>query len=81
MPYIRRVEQQKKQNKMELEKKHRQALLSELSKAKDELESSNNCLNSNESDGIKEFFEISSFLAQQKINLIEQSLIDNGIDF
>ena len=66
---------------MQLESRHRQALLSELDKAKEELQTANNCLNREDIGSIKEHFEISMFLAQQKIKLIEQSLIDNEIDF
>lgn len=66
---------------MTIEKQHRVALLNELDKAKEELEVSNSILNKKENDHIKEHFEIAMFLAQQKIKLIEQSLIDNEIDF
>lgn len=66
---------------MELARKHRVALLNELEKAKEELDTAKSCLNSENNENIKEHFEISMFLAQQKIKLIEQSLIDNEIDF
>jgi hypothetical protein len=66
---------------MQLESRHRLALLGELDRTKEELDSARNCLNKEEIGSIKEHFEISMFLAQQKIKLIEQSLIDNEIDF
>ena len=66
---------------MIIEKPHRRALLNELDKAKKDLEVSRDCLNSKETANIKEHFEIAVFLAQEKIELIEQSLIDNEIDF
>ena len=66
---------------MELIKKHRIALLNELDKAKEDLERNRICLNSENIEDIKEHFEISMFLAQERDNLIEKSLIDNEIDF
>ncbi len=66
---------------MELTKHHRQTLLSELEKAKTDLKINTECLSQDDREGIKSFFEMSMFLAQQRITLIEQSLINNEIDF
>ena len=66
---------------MELIKKHRMALLNELDKAKEDLERNKICMNDANIEDIKEHFEISMFLAQERVNLIEKSLIDNEIDF
>ena len=66
---------------MELSKKHRRALLDELETAKESLISNRKCINNNDAEEINDFFEISCFLAQKRIELIEQSLIDNEIDF
>lgn len=66
---------------MELQKTHRQALLNELEKAKADLDTCTRCLQEDGRTNIQHFFEISIFLAQQRIKLIEQSLIDNEIDF
>lgn len=66
---------------MILTRKHRLALISELVKAKEDLDNSKACLNSQESKEVKEHFEIAMFLAEQRVKLIEQSLIDNEIDF
>lgn len=66
---------------MKLEKQHRQALLHQLDESKKELSILQSCLNAEENQNIKEHFEIQMFLAQQKVKLIEQSLIDNEIDF
>lgn len=66
---------------MELHKKHRIALLNELDKAKEDLERNRICLNSENIEDIKEHFEISMFLAQERVNLIEKSLIGNEVDF
>lgn len=63
---------------MTLEKQHRQALLTELEKAKYELEIARNGCNSQD---IKPNFEIMMFLAQQRIELIVKSLVENEIDF
>lgn len=66
---------------MELNKKHREALLKELSTAIEDRKLQMLCLQENEKDNLKSWFEVSIFLADQRIKLIEQSLIDNEIDF
>ena len=70
---------------MELQKKHRQKLLYTLEEAKEELKKNQECLNDLEAgEDNRELipsFEISLFLSQQKIKLIEKCLIDNEIDF
>ncbi len=66
---------------MTLEKRHRLALLTELDKAKEDLDNSRLCLLKEDIGSIKEHFEISMFLAQQRVKLIEESLIENEIDF
>lgn len=70
---------------MELTKKHREALLSELTKAKKDFKLQKDCLKDAQEDErtkhLSELFDISIFLAEQRIKLIEQSLIDNEIDF
>lgn len=64
---------------MTLTKQHREALLSELQKAKDDKDLQEACLR--DSTHLKGWFEIHIFLAEQRIKLIESSLIDNEIDF
>ena len=76
---------------MELLKEHRQSLLNELEKAKADLELQKKCLHKEESkravslsdtnSDLLEWFEISCFLAQERIKLIEKSLIENEIDY
>jgi len=66
---------------MELEKKHREALLEKLQQARIDLEIVKECLLENRLENIKGRFEIECFLTEQKIILIEQSLINNEIDF
>jgi hypothetical protein len=70
---------------MELQKTHRQNLLWALQEAKEELQTNKDCLNDlqNGEDHrcLIPSFEISLFLSQQKIKLIEQCLINNEIDF
>lgn len=66
---------------MELNKNHRQALLDELQKAKEDLSIQKKCLNKEEGESLINWFEISMFLAQERIKLIEKSLIENEIDF
>ena len=66
---------------MQLEKQHRQALINELHKAKEVLELERKYLNKKEFENLKQVNEMSMFLAQERIKIIEQSLIDNEIDF
>jgi len=66
---------------MTLEKTHRQALLNELEKAKLDLDTCTRCLQQDERRNIQQHFEISIFLAQERIKTIELSLINNEIDF
>jgi hypothetical protein len=66
---------------MELTKQHRECLLEELKNAQDDLDLQEQCLTETNLENLKGRFEIHCFLAIQRIKLIEQSLIDNGIDF
>lgn len=66
---------------MELNKKHRECFIDELQKAKEDLELQQHCLETSKLENLKERWEIHIFLAQQRVRLIEQSLIDNEIDF
>lgn len=67
---------------MELTKNHRQSLLSELEKAQQDAANQNSLLNKKEDfKGLVEWFEISEFLAKQRISLIQKALIENEIDY
>ena len=66
---------------MTLNNNHREALLNELQKAKEDKELQELCLNKREDDHLIGWYEIHIFLAEQRIKLIEKSLIDNEIDF
>lgn len=69
---------------MELTKNHRQSLLSELEKAQQDAANQNSLLNKKENKDFKrlvEWFEISEFLAKQRISLIQKVLIENEIDY
>lgn len=70
---------------MELNKNHREALLNELIKAKDRLELGKSIgkseLYQKTTQEFKDFRDIEIFLLQEKIKLIESSLIANEIDF
>lgn len=66
---------------MQLTKQHREALLNELNKVKEDKELQELCLKERESDNLSRWTEIHIFLAEQRIKLIEKSLIDNEIDF
>jgi len=66
---------------MELNKKHREALMSELAKAKEDLRLNKQGREIHTSGNISHWFDISIFLAIERISLIEQSIIDNEIDY
>lgn len=76
---------------MELNKHHRESLLFELQKAKENLELEKVCLSKEETKrGVNlsdtkrddcELFEIQCFLSMERIRLIEKSLIENEIDY
>jgi hypothetical protein len=66
---------------MDLNKNHRECLLNELTKAKEDHENQTTANNKRKDDHLKEWFEMGIFLAEQRIKLIEQSLINNEIDF
>ena len=66
---------------MELNKQHRECLIDELNKAKEDLDLQKECLLKSKDDHLKERWEIHIFLAQERVKLIEKSLIDNEIDF
>lgn len=66
---------------MKLEKQHREALINELDKAKEEKELAELVIRNKTDDNLDGWHDIHLFMAQQKIKLVEQSLIDNQIDF
>jgi len=69
----------------ELNKNHREALLEDLSKCNDKIESITNCINSTKEDDPKstllDWWDMDLFLEQNRKQLIEKSLIDNEIEF
>lgn len=69
--------------KMELTKSHREALLNELEKANSDLELQKLLLKKEQTKttGLLEWFEISEFLAQQRICLIKKAISENDIDY
>ena len=66
---------------MELNTDHRTALLSELAKAKEDLKIQKQVLEKNDMQDLKNWREVSIFLATERISLIEKSIIDNEIDY
>lgn len=66
---------------MQLEKQHRECLINELQKAKEDKELNQSLLTNKESLNLTSWWEIHIFLVEQRIKLIEKSLIDNEIDF
>jgi len=66
---------------MTLEPQHREALITELNKAKEEyiLGKDLNMLNATED--FRKWSDIKLFLLRKRIELIEESLINNEIDF
>lgn len=70
---------------MQLNKNHRESLLNELVKAKEEIELTTSVKNASNSEWHTEDFrdwqDMKMFLLQERVKLIEKSLIDNEIDF
>ena len=66
---------------MELKTEHRTALLSELKKAKKDLELQIKTKKNNASEDLTNWYDISIFLATERISLIEQSIINNKIEY
>ncbi len=66
---------------MKLNKEHREALMSELEKAKEKLRLNKQGREIHTSENVSHWFDISIFLANERIKLIEQSIIDNEIDY
>lgn len=66
---------------MQLNKNHRESLLTELIKVKDELELGKSLNRENHTDDFKDWRDMKLFLLQERVKLIEKSLIDNEIDF
>lgn len=66
---------------MKLEKQHREALIDELGKAKEEKELAELFSKNKTDNDLDGWYNIRLFMAEQKIKLIEKSLIDNQIDF
>jgi hypothetical protein len=66
---------------MELNKHHREALISELAKAKKDLIIQMQGRENHISHDVYHWFDISIFLATERISLIEKSIIDNEIDY
>lgn len=66
---------------MKINKNHRESLLNELQKATEDLSIQKKCFDKEEDESLKNWFEISMFLAQKKIKLIEKSIVENEINF
>lgn len=68
---------------MQLTKDHREALLNELDKAQHDKSIQDGCFvqEQEKNSNLVEWFEISVFLAEQRIKLIKQALTNNEIDY
>ena len=70
---------------MTLNNNHRESLLTELVKAREEIDLGISVQNTSNSkyytEHLKDFYNIKMFLLQERVKLIEKSLIDNEIDF
>lgn len=66
---------------MELQKQHREALINQLEKANDEKILTELIMSKKKDNDFDGWHEIRLFMVLQKIKLIEQSLINNEIDF
>ena len=66
---------------MTLEPQHREALITELNKAKEEFNLAYQIDFKNTTEGYEKWSDIKKFLLSKRIELIEESLINNEIDF
>lgn len=71
---------------MQLNKNHRKSLLNELQKTNEEIELSTAVAkkelhSQQQTDHFKDWQDMRIFLLQERVKLIEKSLIDNEIDF
>jgi hypothetical protein len=66
---------------MELTKNHRKSLIYELEKATQNAELQLTCMNKEKDADLQQWFEMSLFLALERIKLIKKSLTDNEIEF
>jgi hypothetical protein len=70
---------------MQLNNTHRESLLNELVKANEELKLARDVSNASNKEQFTEHFkdwqDIKMFLLQERVKLIEKSLIENEIDF
>lgn len=66
---------------MTLDKDHREALITELNKAKEEFNLAYQIDFKNTTEDFQKWSEIKKFLLSKRIELIESSLISNEIDF
>ena len=66
---------------MQLNKNHRESLLNELQKTKEEIDLGTSIKTDNQTEHFKDWQDMKLFLLQERVKLIEKSLIDNEIDF
>jgi hypothetical protein len=68
---------------MKLNNNHRESLLTELVKAREEIDLGNSVKRNskNNTEHFRDWQDIKMFLLQERVKLIEKSLIDNEIDF
>jgi len=66
---------------MTLEPQHREALITELNKAKEEYILGKDINQKNTTEDYQKWSDIKLFLLLKRIELIEESLINNEIDF
>jgi hypothetical protein len=67
---------------MTLNNTHREILIRELSKTKEEISLGNSIISrEQQTEHYKDWQDIKMFLLQERVKLIKKSLIDNEIDF
>jgi hypothetical protein len=66
---------------MTLNNNHRESLLNELQKTREEIDLGTSINKDSQTEHFKDWRDIKMFLLQEKVKLIEKSLIDNEIDF
>ena len=66
---------------MQLNKNHRESLLNELQKTNEEIDLGRSLNRENQTEHFKDWQDIKMFLLEERVKLIEKSLIENEIDF
>lgn len=66
---------------MLLDRNHRQELIEQLAAAEKDVNTSSTGVRASGNEALKSAFEVSHFLAVQRVQLIKRALVENEIDY